>query len=72
MQTAIRILVNTPVWVFPLLAYLIWQGWRSMRPRTQPVWRMLIVTVSSPRITRARSALLCGSDAMRQRPRLPD
>jgi hypothetical protein len=43
MQTAIRILVNTPVWVFPLLAYLIWQGWRSMRPRTQPVWRMLIV-----------------------------
>ncbi len=30
MQVAIRILTNTPVWVFPLLAYLIWQGW----PRT--------------------------------------
>jgi hypothetical protein len=25
---------NTPVWVFPLLAYLIWQGWQSLRPRT--------------------------------------
>jgi len=34
MQVAIRILTNTPVWVFPLLAYLIWQGWQSLRPRT--------------------------------------
>jgi hypothetical protein len=36
MQVAIRILTNTPVWVFPLLAYLIWQGWQSLRPRTRP------------------------------------
>jgi hypothetical protein len=43
MQVAARILANTPVWVFALLAYLIWQGWRGLRPRTQPVWRMLIV-----------------------------
>ena len=43
MQVAIRILTNTPVWVFPLLAYLIWQGWQSRRPRTRPIWRMLIV-----------------------------
>jgi hypothetical protein len=43
MQTAIGILVHTPIWVFPLLAYLIWQGWRSMRPSTQPLRRMLIV-----------------------------
>jgi hypothetical protein len=26
MQVAMRILTNTPVWVFPLLAYLIWSG----------------------------------------------
>jgi hypothetical protein len=26
-----------------LLAYLIWQGWQSLRSRTQPIWRMLIV-----------------------------
>jgi hypothetical protein len=43
MQVAARILANTPVWVFALLAYLIWQGWQSLRPRTQPIWRMLIV-----------------------------
>jgi len=43
MQMAFRILVNTPLWVFALLAYLIWQGWQARRPRTQPVWRMLIV-----------------------------
>jgi hypothetical protein len=43
MQTAIRILINTPVWVWPLLAYLIWQGAQAMRVRTQPIWRMLIV-----------------------------
>ena len=43
MQVALRILVNTPLWVFALLAYLIWQGWQAWRPRTQPIWRMLIV-----------------------------
>ena len=43
MQTALRILINTPVWVWPLLAYLIWQGAQALRPRTQPIWRMLIV-----------------------------
>jgi hypothetical protein len=43
MLTATRILTNTPPWVFALLAYLIWQGSQSLRPRTQPIWRMLIV-----------------------------
>ena len=32
-----------PVWVWALLAYLIWQGAQALRPRTQPIWRMLIV-----------------------------
>jgi hypothetical protein len=43
MQIAVRILVNTPIWVFALLAYLIWQGCQSLQSRTQPIWRMLIV-----------------------------
>jgi len=43
MQIAFRVLANTPVWVFALLAYLIWQGWQARRPRTQAIWRMLIV-----------------------------
>jgi hypothetical protein len=43
MQIAARILTNTPIWVFVLLAFLIWQGSLSLRPRTQPLWRVLIV-----------------------------
>jgi len=43
MQIAFRILANTPLWVFVLLAYLIWQGWQARRPRTQAIWRMLVV-----------------------------
>jgi hypothetical protein len=43
MQTAIGILTHTPIWVFPLLAFLIWQGWKSLRPATLPLWRLLIV-----------------------------
>jgi hypothetical protein len=43
MQTALRILPHTPVWVFVLLAYLIWQGLQALQQRTQAVWRMLIV-----------------------------
>ena len=43
MQIAVRILINTPLWVFALLAYLIWQGWQARQKRTQAIWRMLIV-----------------------------
>ncbi len=43
MQIAFRILVHTPLWVFVLLAYLIWQGLQALRSRTQAVWRMLVV-----------------------------
>lgn len=43
MQTAMRILANTPIWVFVLLAYLVWQGLQALRARTQAVWRMMIV-----------------------------
>jgi hypothetical protein len=43
MQTATGILIHTPIWVFALLAYLVWQGSRSLQPRTQPLW--LIVPV---------------------------
>jgi hypothetical protein len=43
MQTATGILTHTPIWVFALLGYLVWLGYLSVRPRTQPLWRMLIV-----------------------------
>lgn len=43
MQTAIAILTHTPPWVFALLALLIWQGCTALRPRSQPLGRMLII-----------------------------
>ena len=43
MRTVIAILVNTPPWVFAVLALLIWQGCMALRPSSQPLPRMLIV-----------------------------
>ena len=40
-----QILIHTPLWVFALLAYLVWQGIKAMQPRTVPIWRALIVPV---------------------------
>jgi hypothetical protein len=43
MQFALGIITHTPLWVWPLLAYLVWQGIKAMQPRTTPLWRALIV-----------------------------
>jgi hypothetical protein len=43
MQFAYQVLIHTPLWVFPLLAYLVWQGIKAMRPRTTSIGRSLIV-----------------------------
>jgi hypothetical protein len=45
MTFAYQILTHTPLWVFALLAYLVWQGIKAMQPRTTPIWRALIVPV---------------------------
>jgi len=45
MTTAYQILTQTPLWVWILLAYLIWQGMQAMQPRTTPIWRALILPV---------------------------
>ena len=42
-QIAVAILSGTPPWAFALLAYLIWQGTRSLRTRTLPLWRSLLI-----------------------------
>ena len=43
MKFAWQMLIHTPIWVFPLLAWLVWQGIKAMRPRTVTIWRSLIV-----------------------------
>ncbi|WFU41959.1 hypothetical protein QA640_05525 [Bradyrhizobium sp. CB82] len=45
MTFAYQILIHTPVWVFALFAFLVWQGIKAMQPRTTPIWRALIVPV---------------------------
>lgn len=46
MTFAWQILIHTPVWVWMLLAFLLWQGIQAMRPRRTPIWRALIVPVA--------------------------
>ncbi|MBW5435201.1 hypothetical protein FXB41_10555 [Bradyrhizobium canariense] len=38
-----QVLVHTPLRVWPLFAYLVWQGIKAMQPRRTPIWRALIV-----------------------------
>jgi uncharacterized protein DUF6622 len=43
MKFAWQTLTHTPLWVFPLFAYLVWLGIKAMRQRTVTIWRSLIV-----------------------------
>lgn len=60
MKFAWQILVHTPIWVFPLFAYLVWLGIKAMRPRTTTIWRSLIVPAVF--IVWGLSRLLSGRD----------
>lgn len=52
-----QILSRTPIWVFPLLALLLWQGSRALRDQTLPLWRVMIVPLVFLLIGLARLAL---------------
>jgi hypothetical protein len=43
MKFAWQILTHTPLWVFPLFAYLVWVGIKAMRPRITTIGSSLIV-----------------------------
>jgi len=43
MKLVLGIVAHTPLWVFALFAYLVWQGVQAMQPRATPIWRALIV-----------------------------
>ena len=45
MTFAYQILIHTTVWVWALLAFLVWQGIKAMQPRKTPIGRALIVPV---------------------------
>jgi hypothetical protein len=41
MPSITNILLNTPLWVFGLLAALTWLGVQALQDRTLPIWRVL-------------------------------
>jgi hypothetical protein len=43
MSFAYQIVVNTPLWVWPLMLFVLWLGWRGLQPRTMPPARLAIL-----------------------------
>ena len=43
MTPIMQIVNNTPIWVWVLLAYLLFIGIRALRPATAPLWRIAIL-----------------------------
>jgi hypothetical protein len=43
MPSAYQIVVNTPLWVWPLMLFVLWLGWRGLQPRVMPSARLAIL-----------------------------
>jgi hypothetical protein len=43
MPSAYQIVVNTPLWVWPLMLFVLWLGWRGLQPRTMLPARLAIL-----------------------------
>jgi hypothetical protein len=43
MPSAYQIVVNTPLWVWPLMLFVLWLGWYGLQPRTMPAARLAIL-----------------------------
>jgi pimeloyl-ACP methyl ester carboxylesterase len=44
-ETVFQIIVHTPLWVWPLMALVVWLGVKGLRPRMLPLWRLAILPV---------------------------
>lgn len=47
MPSFFQIIANTPLWVWPLMTFVVWIGVLSLRARTMPVWRLAILPLVS-------------------------
>jgi hypothetical protein len=43
MPSIYQIVVNTPLWVWPLMLFVLWLGWRGLQARTMPPARLAIL-----------------------------
>jgi hypothetical protein len=43
MPSAYQIVVNTPLWVWPLMLLVLWLGWHGLQPRILPPARLAIL-----------------------------
>src|SRR5882757_1375974 len=43
MPSFFQIVANTPLWVWPLMAFVLWLGVQGLRPRVIPWWRLAIL-----------------------------
>jgi len=47
MPSVYQIVVNTPLWVWPLMLFVLWLGWRGLQPRIMPPARLAILPLVS-------------------------
>jgi len=47
MPSFFQIVANTPLWVWPLMAFVLWLGWQGLKPRTVPLWRPAVLPLVS-------------------------
>ena len=43
LQIVFQIVANTPLWVWPLMALVVWLGLLGLRPRVLPLWRLAVL-----------------------------
>ena len=43
MPSLFQIVAYTPLWVWPLMAFIVWVGLQGLRARTVPPWRLAIL-----------------------------
>lgn len=43
MTLLFQIVVHTPLWVWPLMLFVLWLGWRGLQPRTLPAARLAVL-----------------------------
>lgn len=63
MPNLLQIIYHTPLWVFAILAALIWLGMRNLKPRNVPLWSIFVLPLVSLGFAPARIGAAPSVDA---------